>query len=377
MLLQTNPKAGYLAYKEEIDRAVSRVLKSGWYILGEEVAAFEREFAEYMGANHAIGVATGTDALILALKACGIGAGDGVITVAHTAVATVTAIELAGATPILADIDPVTFTLAPNSLEDTIRYCDRQYPEITLKAIIPVHIYGHSVDITAILNIAHRYNLEVIEDCAQSHGATFKERKTGTWGKLGTFSFYPTKNLGALGDGGAIITNDSQLAETLMALRQYGWRQKFVSDLSGMNSRLDPIQAAILRVKLAYLDRDNQQRRNIADIYHRNLSQSGLELPQISPEIEPVYHQYVVRSHQRNQLQTRLKEQGIGTAIHYPIPVHQQPAYRHLPLAPDGLTVTEKMSQEILSLPMYGQLSDGQAEEVSQAVLASLQSLDR
>ncbi|MDJ1172666.1 DegT/DnrJ/EryC1/StrS family aminotransferase [Roseofilum capinflatum] len=373
MLLQTNPKAGYLAQKTDIDQAIHRVLESGWYILGEEVTAFEKEFAQYMGASYAVGVASGTDALVLALKACGIGLGDAVITVSHTAVATVTAIELAGATPILVDIDPVTFTLDPNSLEDTLVELNK-HPHLQVKAIIPVHLYGHPADMTSILEIARRYELEVIEDCAQSHGAIFNHKKTGTWGKVGAFSFYPTKNLGALGDGGAVITDDAELANQLLILRQYGWKQRFISDASGMNSRLDPIQAAILRVKLSALDQDNKQRKLVAKVYDRNLSDLPLTLPQTQGDVDPVYHQYVIRSDSRDTLQQFLKAEGIGTAIHYPVPVHQQPAYQQLAISPKGLSVTEKISREILSLPMYGQLTDEEATTVSQAVIAGVKS---
>ncbi|MDJ1178582.1 DegT/DnrJ/EryC1/StrS family aminotransferase [Roseofilum sp. BLCC_M91] len=375
MLLQTNPKAGYLAQKADIDQAIHRVLESGWYILGEEVTAFEKEFAQYMGVKYAVGVASGTDALLLALKACGIGVGDAVLTVSHTAVATVTAIELAGSTPILVDINPVTFTLDPNALEDTLIQLNR-HSHFKVKAIIPVHLYGHSADMTSILEIAHRYELEVIEDCAQSHGAMFNHQKTGTWGKLGAFSFYPTKNLGALGDGGAIITNNSQLAEKLLILRQYGWKERFISDISGMNSRLDPMQAAILRVKLSVLDQDNNQRKLVAKVYDENLKNLPLILPQTKANVDPVYHQYVIRSNSRDALQKNLNAKGIGTAIHYPVPVHQQPAYQKLATFSNGLEITEKISREILSLPMYGQLTEEEAKTVSQAVIAGIKSLN-
>ena len=257
MTPQPYPKANYLAHKTGIDAAVKRVLESGWYILGREVEAFEQEFATYVGIRHAIGVANGTDALHLALRACGIGPGDAVITVSHTAVATVAAIELAGATPVLVDIDPDTFTIDVNSLEDAITKHDQgswSGASACLKAIIPVHIYGHPADMQAIMDIAERYGLFVLEDCAQSHGAVIQGKKTGTWGHISTFSFYPTKNLGALGDGGAVVTNDPQLSERCRLLREYGWRKRFVCDVPGMNSRLDELQAAILRAKLPSLD---------------------------------------------------------------------------------------------------------------------------
>src|SRR5688572_19253148 len=241
-ILVSDPRRGYLAYRDEIDSAISRVLQGGMYILGSEVASFEREFAAYLGVAHAIGVASGTDALIVALKACGVGPGDSVITVSHTAVATVAAIELAGATPVLIDIDPDTFTLDASQLEGAIA----AHP--STRAVIPVHLYGHPADMPSILDAASRHDLYVIEDCAQAHGASLAGRMAGTWGHMAAFSFYPTKNLGALGDGGAVATNDPSIAERAAALRQYGWRTRYISDFPGMNSRLDEIQSAVLRV---------------------------------------------------------------------------------------------------------------------------------
>lgn len=371
LILQANPKVGYLAHKAEIDAAVARVLDSGWYILGSEVEAFEKEFASYIGVSHAIGVANGTDALEVALRACGIGSGDLVITVSHTAVATVAAIELVGATPVLVDINPVTFTIDINCLEETIKeILNSASPTGQLKAIIPVHLYGHPADMIAIMEIADRYELYVIEDCAQSHGATIEGRKTGSFGHLAAFSFYPTKNLGALGDGGAVTTNDAVLAEKVLALRQYGWRQKFISDVPGMNTRLDPMQAAILRVKLQYLDGDNQQRRNIAEAYNGLLANIPWKLPQLQGNIDHVYHQYVVRGEKRDEIRGFLKEKAIGTAIHYPAPVHLQPAYRdRLPIGRGGMQITEEIGKEIFSLPMYPQLGDDGVRRVGEAIL--------
>ena len=291
---QTDPRANYLAHKDEIDAAIAAVLAGGRYILGEQVAAFEREFAAYLGAGstegatHAIGVGSGTDALHLALRACGIGPGDRVFTVSHTAVATVAAIELAGATPVLVDIDPATFTMDPNRLEEAVRRDEggnssnvKRHSSIVTRhsAIIPVHLYGHPADMAAILEIARRYDLWVIEDCAQAHGATIDGQKTGTFGDIAAFSFYPTKNLGALGDGGAVVTSDPALAEQTRLLREYGWRERYVSAIPGLNSRLDELQAAILRVKLRYLDAENARRRALAAEYDRLLADSSVRTP--------------------------------------------------------------------------------------------------
>ena len=363
---QTDPKAGYLAHQQEIKAAIAQVLESGWYILGQQATAFEQEFAAYLGLAHTVGVANGTDALHLALRACGIGPGDAVVTVSHTAVATVAAIELAGASPLLVDVDPVTFTIDPNHLEETIK----TYPGNRPKAVIPVHLYGQPADMLAIMEIARRYGLYVIEDCAQAHGAIIQGKKVGAWGHLAAFSFYPTKNLGALGDGGAVAANDSTLAERVRLLREYGWRERYTSDIPGMNSRLDELQAAILRVKLRYLNTENDHRRALADIYDTQLSTTSLLLPHKRTDVNHVYHQYVVRSHKRDELRTFLKENSMGTLIHYPVPVHQQPAYQtRIGLGPGGLPHTDQLCREILSLPMYPQLTDQQAQQVSQAII--------
>lgn len=368
MILQANPKAGYLAHQEEIDAAIHQVLDSGWYILGEEVEAFEQEFADYLGVSHAIGVANGTDALEIALRACGVGAGDAVITVSHTAVATVAAIELTGARPVLVDIDPVTFTMDPNCLEDAIRK-NSQLGKDKLRAIIPVHLYGHPGDMIAIMDIANRHGLYVIEDCAQSHGARLSGRITGSWGHLAAFSFYPTKNLGALGDGGAVVTNDGSLAEKVAMLRQYGWRQRFISDIPGMNTRLDPLQGAILRVKLRYLDRENRQRQHLAGQYDRFLGDLPLKLPQRHGNVDHVYHQYVVRGKNRDDIRTFLKENSIGTAIHYPAPVHLQPAYLgRVQIGDRGLATTEEIVKSIFSLPMHPYLNDDETQQISEMI---------
>ncbi len=352
-------RAEYLAVKAEIDAAVQRVLESGWYILGKEVAAFEAEFAAWCGVSAAVGVGNGTDALHIALRACGIGPGDEVITVAHTAVATAAAIALTGATPVFVDIDPATYTLDPERLTGAIT------PRT--KAVIPVHLYGHPADLGKILPIAREAGLRVIEDCAQAHGAEWQGKRVGSIGDLACFSFYPTKNLGALGDGGAIVGNDPALLERVRLLREYGWKpeNRYISEIEGMNSRLDEMQAAILRVKLAHLDGWNAHRRRLAAVYAAHLPNSVVK-PVQRPGCRHVYHLYVIRSPQRDRLREKLRAAGVATGIHYPVPVHQQAAYGHL--SPVSLPVTEQAAGEILSLPMHTTLSEEQIERVCVAV---------
>ncbi|WP_416666096.1 DegT/DnrJ/EryC1/StrS family aminotransferase [Egbenema bharatensis] len=368
-ILQTNPKASYLAYKSEIDAAIQRVLDSGFYILGEEVAAFEQEFADFIGVPYGVSVANGTDALEIALRACNVGAGDVVLTVSHTAVATVAAIELVGAKPICIDIDPVTFTIDIDHLEAEIQYLQQSSELGTLKAIIPVHLYGYPANMPAIMELAQRYGLYVIEDCAQAHGAMLDHRKIGTWGDIAAFSLYPTKNLGAIGDAGIVVTQREDLADRLKSLRQYGWRERYISDIPGMNSRLDVLQAAILRVKLKYLNRDNQSRQTIAQTYTTQLAHLPVQLPQVAENVSHVYHQYVIQVEQRDNLFNFLKQQGVGVAIHYPLPVHLQRAYQGRVSPHTGdLKTTEQLCQKILSLPMHPFLT---TEEV-QTTIAEL-----
>lgn len=359
MIPQNNPLAGYLALKPEIDSAFQRVLQSGWYILGKESAAFEREFADYLGVGFVVGVANGTEAICLALQACGVGPGDRVITVSHTAVATVAAIEMCGALPLLTEVDPVTYTLDPSSLS-TLMTQD-------VKAIVPVHLYGHPADMEPLLDFAGRNHLHVIEDCAQSHGAAIAGRKTGTWGKAGAFSFYPTKNLGCLGDGGAVSTNDPVIYERLLAARQYGWDQQRVSRTKGYNSRLDEIQAAVLRVKLRRLDENNRKRALIASLYTDSLKSLPLVLPAVMDEKSHVYHQYVIRLSdrmKRDRLLAFLKERSIQSLIHYPVPVHLQPFSFGGREKPVSLPKTESICETILSLPMFPELTSNEIENV-------------
>jgi len=359
---QAAPLAAYRASRSRIDRAVARVLASGRYVLGPEVEAFEREFAAYIGCRDAIGVGSGTDALVIALRALGLAPGTLVATPSHTAVATVAAIELAGMTPLLLDIDPATYTLAPAALERAFGGGRR------IGAVIAVHLYGQAADLDALVPLARRHGAKVIEDCAQSHGATLGNRRLGSIGDVGCFSFYPTKNLGAVGDGGAVLTGDAALAGRIRGLREYGWRERYVSAVPGMNSRLDSLQAAVLRVKLAALDRANARRAAIAARYDRSLAKTKLGLPQRRPGATHVFHQYVVRVPHRDALRAALDRAAIGTAVHYPAPVHLQPAYRgRVALDPGGLAESERAAREVLSLPMFPEL---RAEDVARVVMA-------
>ena len=361
---QTDPRAGYLEQRAEIDAAIARALESGAYILGREVEAFETEFATYIGVRHAVGLASGTDALVLGLKTLGVGPGDGVVTVSHTAVASVAAIELCGAIPILVDVELQTFTMDPDDLGAVLKA-----PPAPVKAVVPVHLYGQPADMTAIGALAQRHGAAVLEDACQAHGAALDGRRVGRWGALAAFSFYPTKNLGALGDGGALVTDDPALAERVRELRQYGWRRRYISDIAGMNSRLDELQAAILRVKLARLDAHNTRRRAIAQAYDQGLAELDLALPAECPGARHVWHQYVIGVEDRERVRAALAERGVGTGIHYPQPVHLQPAYAgRLALGPSRLAATEALADRILSLPIYPQMDDGAVARVIEAV---------
>ncbi len=359
MILCSNPKAQYLSYKSEIDAAVSRVLNSGWYILGEEVKKFEEEFAGYIGVAKGVGVASGTEALHLALLAYGVGSGDEVITVSHSAVATTTAICLSGAFPRFVDIEPQFYTIDPEKIVSAIKP--------NTKAIIPVHIYGHPADMDPILEIAKKHNLLVIEDCAQAHGAMYKGMRVGSLGDVGCFSFYPTKNLGAIGDGGMIVTDNTALAEKAKLLREYGWVERNVSSYKGLNSRLDEIQAAILRAKLKHLDKDNLLRKHLADIYSSELKNTSLMLPLLRKETSHVYHLFVIRSKKRDILFSFLREKSIGVSIHYPVPIHLQPAYSHFGNR-ELLPETEKVTKEILSLPIFPELKTSEVKQITHAI---------
>ena len=364
---QTDPSAGYFAHQRPIDAAISRVLKGGSYILGAEAAAFETAFAQFIGVAHAVGCANGTDAIELALRACGIGAGDLVFTVSQTAVATVAAIERAGATAVLIDVEPETYTMAPHELLRTLKSLLPGRPA----AVLPVHLYGQSADLSPICDVARVYDLRIIEDCAQSHGALYRGRATGSFGDIGCFSFYPTKNLGAFGDAGMAVTSDPGLASAMREIREYGWRERHVSARIGINSRLDPIQAAILGAKLGNLAADNGRRQTIAGRYDAGLAGLPLALPMLRPDAAHVFHQYVIRLAERDALRDYLNARRICTGIHYPIPIHLQPAYRNRVAAgASGLGVSERAARQILSLPMYPQLSDEMIDRVVGGVRA-------
>lgn len=361
-ILPANPRANYLSHRQEIDEAIKTVLEKGFYILAEQTAAFEKEFAEYISVKYAVGVGSGTEALHLALKCCDIGPGDEVITVSHTAVATVAAIELCGATPVFVDIDLDTYTMDCSSLVSAIS------PKT--KAILPVHLYGHPADMNLLSDFAKSHSLRVVEDCAQSHGAAYRGRKTGSLGDIAAFSFYPTKNLGALGDAGIVVTNNVDYAQKAKLLREYGWEKRYLSEISGWNTRLDEIQAAVLRVKLHHLDADNACRNKLASMYLTGLTGIDLIFPQVASYAQHCYHQFVIRCQNRPSLQEYLKNHGIGTLIHYPIPVHMQPAYRGKYRTAGILKNTEKIAGEILSLPLYPEMSNEQVNTVINAILS-------
>ena len=364
MIPQSNPKAAWLERREEINTAIQRVLESGWYILGNEVEAFESEFASAMRARWSVGVANGTDAIEVSLRALGIQAGDRVATVSHTAVATVAAIARIGAVPQFVDIDPLRYTLDPVSLDALLRTSDGA----KVKAVVVVHLYGQPAAMDEILAITRARGLPLVEDCAQAHGALLHGQPVGSLGDLGCFSFYPTKNLGALGDGGAVTGSDRDLCEAVRLLRTYGWKARYTSERFGVNSRLDEIQAAILRVGLGHLENDNERRRAIAARYDRELAVTDLELPWRDESARHVFHQYVVATDDRDALQERLKGLGVGTLVHYHKAVHQQPAYDDPALRPVGLPHTERLVGRIMSLPIYPQLMDDDIGKVVEAL---------
>jgi dTDP-4-amino-4,6-dideoxygalactose transaminase len=365
---QMSPGAFFEEHRQEVMDAVVRVLESGWYILGSEVRAFEEEFARHFDFGGAVGVANGTDAIALALRSLGIGPSDRVATVSHTAVATAAAIEMVGASPVFVDIDPATYTMDPDALAQTLESL-QPVNALAIKALILVHLYGNPADVPAILKVARRFEVKVIEDCAQSHGAKLDGSFVGSMADMATFSFYPTKNLGAFGDGGMVVAANSERLQRVRILREYGWRRRYVSDVPGVNSRLDELQAAILRVRLPYLDAGNRRRTAIAAAYDAGLAHTGLVLPAKRAGAAHVYHQYVVRHPDRDRLQDGLKKKGIGTNVHYPVPVHRQPAYAgRFDAAPGGLRRTDEMASQILSLPMYPELSDAMVETIIDAV---------
>ncbi len=359
-----NLQAAYVELKSEIDEAVARVLASGTYILGSEVAAFEEEFAVYCEARHCIGVGNGLDALSLGLRALGVGPGDEVIVPSNTYIATWLAVSQCGAVIVPVEPDPATYNLDPAKLEAVIT------PRT--KVIVPVHLYGQSADMDPILAVARKHGLRVLEDAAQAHGARYKGRRVGAHGDLVAWSFYPGKNLGALGDGGAVTTNDPALAERLRLLRNYGSSVRYVHVEQGFNSRLDPLQAAVLRVKLKYLDLWNERRKVLARLYIDGLGHSGLALPDVPDWAEPVWHLFVVRSAQRDALQQALTQRNVTSLIHYPIPPHQQKADAQTDLSGSEFPIAERLASEILSLPIGPHLAQDEVREVVKQVSSSL-----
>jgi dTDP-4-amino-4,6-dideoxygalactose transaminase len=352
-------KAQYRSIKSEIDSAIAGVLESCQFVLGSEVSGFEEDFAQYCGASECIALNSGTSALHLALLAAGVGPGDEVITVPFTFVASVAAVLYAGATPVLVDIDPGTFTMDPAAIEKAI--------STRTKVILPVHLYGQTADMDPILEIARRRNLVVIEDAAQAHGAKYKGRSAGSIGDMGCFSFYPAKNLGAYGEGGAVTTNNPDYAKTIRTLRDWGQDRKYHHVLRGYNYRMEGIQGAVLRVKLRHLDAWTRRRRDVARQYDSLLANADVQLPVQMPWAEHVYHLYTVRAKGRDSLQNALQAEGIQTAVHYAEPVHLQPAYADLGYGPGSLPESERAAREVLSLPMYPELTDQKVQIVAEA----------
>jgi dTDP-4-amino-4,6-dideoxygalactose transaminase len=357
MIPFSDPSASYRAHKSEIDLAIKRVIDSGWYVLGTEVDAFEKEFASFHGKDfHAVGVANGTDAIALCLRGLGLGIGDEIITPSHTAVATVAGIEQAGCTPVFADIDPTSRCISPKSIKERVG--------TNTRAIMPVHIYGQPAEMHSILEIAKAQNLAVMEDCSQAHGAEIDGQKVGTFADISAYSCYPTKNLGGTGDGGVILCRSKEFAEKIKSLRQYGWNKARESIIPGFNSRLDELQAAILRVKLKYLADDNDKRRAIALRYNQAFKDLPITLPTLSENELHAMHLYVIEYDRRNELMEHLRSHQIGASLHYPLAVHQHPAYADRISGGDALPVTEQFYQRNLTLPMFPELPNDAVEHI-------------
>lgn len=344
-------RSTYIELKAEIDQAIARVLDSGWYVLGSEVESFETEFARFCEAEHCVGVGNGLDALHLALLAMGVGPGDEVIVPSNTYIATWLAVSQCGATPVPVEPSESTYNIDPDRIEQAIT--------AKTKAILPVHLYGQPADMDSIIGVARRYNLRVLEDGAQAHGARYKGKKIGGHGDAVAWSFYPGKNLGAFGDGGAVTTNDPDIADKIRVLRNYGSRKKYENEVQGVNSRLDPIQAAVLRVKLAHLNEWNARRAEVATHYLTQIHNSDVILPLVPEWAEPAWHLFVIRHKNRSSFQQKLNNSGIDTLIHYPIPPHQQMAYASLGLMPEDYPLALQFSNEVLSLPIGPHLRIG------------------
>jgi dTDP-4-amino-4,6-dideoxygalactose transaminase len=352
--------AAYSELREQIDHAVARVLESGWYILGPETEAFEQEFAAFCQVEHAVGLASGLDALHLGLLAMGVKPGDQIIVPSNTYIATWLAVSRCGATPIPVEPDPSTYNIDPAAIEKAIT------PQT--KVIVPVHLYGQPADLDPIIAVARRHGLKVLEDAAQAHGARYKDRVIGGHGDAVAWSFYPGKNLGAMGDAGAVTTNDPEIADRIRVLRNYGSRIKYINETQGFNSRLDPIQAGVLRVKLNSLDAWNERRKEVARTYLEALADTSLILPYVAEWADPVWHLFVVRHPERNGFQTRLSDEGIGALIHYPIPPHKQDAYAQFRFACDPFPIASAIADEVISLPIGPHLTTQQVERVLEGV---------
>lgn len=346
---------GYEKYREEYEAKALEVLQSGWYVLGKQVEAFEHEFAAYINAKYCKGLASGLDALQIAFRALKIGPGDEVLVQGNTYIASIMGITMNGATPVF--IEPDKYDLIDTTrLEDAIT--DRT------KAILVVHLYGQASDMTSVMKVAEKHNLRVVEDCAQSHGAKWKGRQTGTFGDFGCFSFYPSKNLGAFGDGGAIVTNNAGLSDEVSVLRNYGSEKRYYNKYIGYNSRLDEIQAGLLRVKLSHLDELTVERKNIAKKYNEGITNVLVKKPEVRAGATHVYHQYVIHCKKRDELRCLLESKGIGTNIHYPVPPHMQECYRYLGMKAGDYPVTEQYANEVLSLPLYNGMTDFEIQTV-------------
>jgi dTDP-4-amino-4,6-dideoxygalactose transaminase len=356
------------ATRAELDAAIESTLRSGRLVLGEALQAFEHDFAHYCGAGHAVGVGSGTDALALALEAVGVGAGDEVITAANTCVPTINAIQQAGCVPVLADVDPKTYTLTPAALDGVL--------SARTRAIVPVHLYGQCADMAPILSFAEAHALKVVEDAAQAHGAEYRGRRAGTLGDAAAFSFYPTKNLGALGEAGAVVTNDRTVADTVRMTRNHGESERYNSAVRGRNSRLDELQAAILSAKLRHLDAWNERRRTLASRYAQALADAPVVLPTEGPGRRHVYHLFVIRTPDREALRDALDERGVQTLVHYPRPVHRHPAHVGLGRGAGSLVISERLCQEVVSLPLYPEIADAEFDAISARVAEAAAAVD-
>lgn len=352
---------GFFQYQEEFEAKALEVLRSGWYVLGKEVKSFEEEFAAYVGAKHCVGLASGLDALWIAFRVLGIGAGDEVIVQGNTYIASVMGITINGATPVFVEPDEY-FNLDATKIEEKIT-------ERT-KAILVVHLYGQASNMAPIMALCKKYHLRLVEDCAQAHGATFQGKQIGTFGDVGCFSFYPSKNLGAFGDAGAIVTNDDQIAEDFRVFRNYGSEKRYYNKVVGTNSRLDELQAGLLRVRLAHLGELAEEKRRICERYLRELKHEEIALPKIREGATHIWHQFVIRSARRDELLRYLDENGIGTIIHYPIPPHLSEAYRYLGMKEGDLPITEEYAKTVLSIPLYNGMTKEEQDHVIETINA-------